>query len=165
VEAIVEIMSSRAGFLVGMAVCLGLFLGWYIWGRKLAAYEELIDDINVDRSERTRRANSLEVELTSQQARFDRQIAMRNRQLAELQSALPEAQTRIAQLQRELVFHQTQVAKMNEKLEQGLHDDRVDLSEWKKAVRNRDTYIKRLEAQLSVQLADQNEKKTLAQTA
>lgn len=163
-DAIIEIMMTRAGWLVAMAGFLGLGLGWLIWGRKLSNYEELIDDINVDRSERTRRANSLEVEITSAQSRFDNQIAMRNRQITELETALASAPQKVAQLQSELAFHQQELTKLREQLRSRPDATVPNLAEWKKAVRARDAYIKRLEGELRQRWDDQGPKTRLSQT-
>jgi len=57
---IIDILLSRAGWLIMMACFVGLALGWAFWGRRLSELEDTIDAINVDRSHRRRHAQTLQ---------------------------------------------------------------------------------------------------------
>lgn len=148
-EDIIEIMLSRAGWLIMCAAFLGIGVGYVIWGRTLAAYEQTIEDINIDRSQRTRRAASLEVELTALQSRFDNEMTLRNSEVTSLKAQLSREETHAnAQLREELAACQTQVFELQNRLQQQVPLEGQDLANWQQAVRDRDAYIARLEEEM-----------------
>jgi len=151
-EEIIEIMLSRAGWLIMCAAFLGLGVGYIIWGRMLSAYEQTIEDINIDRSQRTRRAASLEVEITALQSRFDNELALRNSEVTSLEAQLARADTQdTVQLREELAACQTQVFELQNRLQHQTPLQGQDLANWQQAVRDRDAYIARLEEEMRQQ--------------
>ncbi len=146
---IIDILLSRAGWLIMMACFVGLALGWAFWGRRLSELEDTIDAINVDRSHRRRHAQTLQTELdalarrsaATEVANTHRRAAMR----AQI-DALENADA--AKLARDLEATKAQFVALQDHISKREPEKRQEFAKWQRAVRDRDAYIARLERRL-----------------
>jgi predicted flap endonuclease-1-like 5' DNA nuclease len=74
--------------LLAIAALLGLLIGAWIYGRKARLIGHELDMAKTDMSERNKRINSLQGQMSAREASFDKEIKERNIRIAELEADL-----------------------------------------------------------------------------